>query len=60
MNLDRMLEWSSKHGHTEIVRMLLETGICSHSWTNYALVVAELHEHTEAVQLIIEHIRRSS
>ena len=56
MNLDEMLIAATCLGHVEIVKLLLE----AHGTVNESLRRAIWNAHTEIVELVEEHIRRSS
>jgi len=53
-DVSQQLMDASFHGHTEVVKVLLEAGVNAHARDDYALRYASYHGHTEVVKLLLE------
>ena len=51
----RILEWASRNGHIDIVRLLLEHGVNIHTKNDEALKLAIRYGHIKVVKLLLEH-----
>ena len=49
------LAWASRHGHAEVVALLLENGANVNAFNDYALIWSSYHGHKEVAILLLEH-----